>query len=166
MISPIFLLPFLRSVRFGLTFNLMAILLTSFVKLLPKLFFDFELIPYEIRDLDSVEDMKQSFLRFFFFTDQYIYLFVFGITIGYFLKERPLLIRKLTKTKLARLTLTLISYSSMVLAIVWSEDFKDINKDQNQANLMIWFVLGDILWSMGLIWTIFLLRKPKKGTIN
>jgi hypothetical protein len=34
-------------------------------------------------------------------------------------------------------------------AIIWGENFKDLDKTPNKVNLLLWFSLGKILWSLG-----------------
>ncbi|CAG2110254.1 unnamed protein product [Medioppia subpectinata] len=47
-------------------------------------------------------------------------------------------------------------YAMSVLGIVWSENFKDMNKIQNKLNLNIWFIFGKILWSFGNLQILYL----------
>jgi hypothetical protein len=50
-----------------------------------------------------------------------------------------------------------------VLAIVWGENFKDINESANKLNLILWFSSGKILWSLGNSWIIYALYTGSKG---
>jgi hypothetical protein len=51
-----------------------------------------------------------------------------------------------------------------VLAIVWGENFKDINESANKLNLILWFSSGKILWSLGNSWIIYALYTGSKGS--
>src|SRR4051812_30829076 len=99
LIAPLFMAPFLKSVKFGLIFNTIAILVFGFVKIIPKLFFDIHIIPYEISKFNIIEDMKHSLVRYFLFTDQYIYVFILGIMTGYFIRRRSDFINSLIDTR-------------------------------------------------------------------
>ncbi|CAG2113110.1 unnamed protein product [Medioppia subpectinata] len=57
-------------------------------------------------------------------------------------------------------------YAMSVLGIVWSENFKDMNKIQNKLNLNIWFIFGKMLWSFGNVWLIYSVYSNRNGAVN
>ena len=163
IISPIFLVPFLKSFKFGLIFNTIAILVFSFIKIIPKLFFGLNVIPFEISKFNSIKDIKHSMSRTLLFADQYIYIFIVGIVFGYFLRKRTKYFRQLASTKYWKYLLSIVFYSLCFSSVIWSENFKDINIEQNQLNFISWLILANIFWSFGIIWTIILFVEEGKG---
>jgi len=157
------MLPFKYSPKFGFIFNTIAIIITSFLNIVPKLYFGYKLLPYEIKQLNSIQDMKASLMRYQSFTDQYLVMFIIGIIIGYIIREKNSFIKYLVRNKFWSILLSFICYSLPVLALIWSQDFSDINKTQNKLNINLWFIFGKILWSFGNIWLIFVIYFNKNG---
>ena len=156
------MIPFLKSFKFGLIFNSIAIIVFSFVKLIPKLFLEIH-FPNEVSKFETTLDLKHAFYRYIAFTDQFVNIFIFGIIIGYLLTKRKLWIKRFTNNRMSKVGFTILSYSLSFSSIAWSENFKDIDREVNQYNIITWFVLGNLLWSMGMIWTIFILYRNDKS---
>ena len=159
VIAPIFLVPLHYSATWGLIFNSVIFIGTSFVKVVPKLYFDYKLIPFEVSQLDELMEIKQSFFRFFTYTDQYIYLFILGIMAGFVIRTYPDLLDILTKNRCRTVPLTILSVAVGLYAIIWSENFKYIDKKHNQLDISAWFVCGMIFISILLIWLTILYFK-------
>jgi hypothetical protein len=51
--------------------------------------------------------------------------------------------------KIFSLTLWIVFPLFCSSAIIWSENFKDLDITPNKLNLLLWFSLGKILWSLG-----------------
>ena len=156
------MIPFLKSFKFGLIFNSIAIIVFSFVKIIPKLFFGIH-FPNEVLKFETIDGLRSALFRYITFTDQFLNIFIFGIIIGYLLTKRKLFIKRLTNNTIVKHMFTILSYSLSFLSIAWSENFKDIDREVNQYNIITWFVLGNLLWSIGLIWTIFILYQNEKS---
>ena len=153
---------FKYSSKLGYTLNLLFLPIACFATIAPKVISDFKIIPFDISELYSIKTMKYCLLRFFIYTDQYLSLFIVGIIVGYFLRNKEKTDRLLTKTSV-RLLIGLLCYSMSVLGVAWSENFKDMNVTPNKLNLSLWFVFGKILWAIGNIWLIYDVFSKKNG---
>ncbi len=148
MISPIILIPMHCWPTIGVTLNIIAIIFGSITSILPK-FLGLPIAPFEVSDMDSVDQIQRSLRRYNMGTEQFITPFVTGILIGYLITNRS----KFTKTfnKIFIIIILWILFAVLSSsAIIWGENFKDINKTPNKLNLLLWFSLGKILWSLGL----------------
>ena len=162
ILSPLFMLPLKYSPKKGLIFNYFVIIFGCFLSILPKLIFGTKIIPFEVSDMNSINEMKYSFVRFSIFTDQNLSVFVIGIIVGFLMKNKSLYHKFLMNIN-NRIFLSILCPILSIIAIIWSENFKDINESPNQLNLMVWFAFGKILWSFGNIWFIYFLFTGSKG---
>ncbi|XP_054158436.1 uncharacterized protein LOC128956747 [Oppia nitens] len=88
ILSPIFMLPFTKSPKFGYIFNTLALIPAFVAKILPNVLFGTKLIPYEAADSYLLDNMRYSVSRSIIYPDQYLSLFIIGIMLGYSLRNR------------------------------------------------------------------------------
>lgn len=116
-------------------------------------------MPFEVSQLDQLSDIKQSFWRFYIFTDQYIYLFIFGILVGFVVRTYPDLLEMLTKNRYRTVPITLVSIGVGAYGILWSENFKYIDKKHNELDIDAWYICAMLFISLLLAWLIILYYK-------
>jgi hypothetical protein len=146
----------------GFILNFLLIIFGCFLTIITRFLFGFKLIPYEVSEMYSLTEMKRSFVRFSITTDQNLSVFVIGIIVGYLLRNRSVY-NKFFNQKYNRILLSIFCPVLCVLAIIWGENFKDINESANKINLILWFASGKILWSLGNSWIIYALYTGSKG---
>ena len=156
------MLPFIISARLGYTLNLLILPIASFLTIAPKFIYNYKLIPFETSEVHSIEEMKKCFYRFYCHPDQYLCLFVLGIIVGYAMRNRQPFDAVLKKRRI-RVTVAILCYSSSLLGIIWSENFKDMNEPQNKLNLNVWFTFNKLFWMIGNIWIIYDFHSRHRG---
>ncbi|XP_054159959.1 nose resistant to fluoxetine protein 6-like [Oppia nitens] len=155
LIAPIFMIPYKVMPRYGYITSLLIFTFGCFATIAPKVIQGLRLIPYEISEIYTIADTKYCLFRFMLYTDQFVSIFIIGLTTGYILRhEKSLLDLLYHKNKYISHSIGFICLTTSVLGVVWSERFKDINQIPNKLNLDIWFVFGKILWTFGNIWLI------------
>ena len=156
------MLPFKRSATFGYTCNAFLFLMACLASIAPRLFFGYKLMPYEVSEVSSMDQIKYSNYRFMTFPDQYIHVYIIGIVIGYLLRNGPTL-NKVVKTNSMRTLIAIVCVLISFSGIAWSENFREFNKPQNKVNLFVWFVSAKVLWMTGNVWFICLIESYKNG---
>jgi uncharacterized membrane protein len=95
-----------------------------------------------------VDQFKQSLFRYNIGPEQSLIPFIIGILIGFLITRREYF-SSFFHQKIILLTLWLVFPIFCVSAIIWGENFKDLDITPNKLNLLLWFSLGKILWSLG-----------------
>jgi len=80
--------------------------------------------------------------------EQFLTPFIIGILIGFLIAKRKYFSSFFNK-RFFSLTLWIIFPLFCSSAIIWGENFKDVDITPNKLNLLLWFSLGKILWSLG-----------------
>jgi hypothetical protein len=146
IISPLILIQLHYSPKIGMIFTSILIIISCFFGILPKLL-GLPIAPFEVSEMVSVDQIKKSFLRFFK-AEQFLTPFVTGILIGFLIANKENFSKFFNK-KFISIILWLLFPLLCSSAIIWGENFKDINTVPNKPNLLLWISLGKILWSLG-----------------
>lgn len=159
IISPIILIPLYYSPIIGIILNVIAILIGCVACILPQ-FFGLPIAPFEVSDMTSIDQIQRSLVRYNVGPEQCITPFVTGLLIGYLIIHRSKFLSK-TMVSVSLWILFIVLSSS---AIIWGENFKDLDVIPNKIDLMLWFSLGKILWASG-CGALILVLCAGKGTI-
>ncbi len=147
IISPLILVPLYYSTKFGIIFISFSIIASCFVQLLPK-FFGLPIAPFEISDIISVDQFQKSIFRYNLRPEQSLISFIIGILIGFLITNKEMFTNVFNK-KFVPIILWIIFPLFCSSAIIWGENFKDFEIAPNILDLLLWFSLGKILWSLG-----------------
>ena len=154
LISPLFMVPFKYSPKFGYLFNFALVFIIGFVNIFVKLVFGPKLLPFEITEIHSLEDHKYALNRYITIPDQYLSLFIIGVIFGYFLRNRQTF-DNFVRKRFIRLFIGILCYSTTVLILVWNQTFRRLDQKPNKLSLNLWFGFAKIFWSFGNLWLIY-----------
>ncbi len=161
IISPLILIPLYYSTKFGIIFTLFSIIASCFVQILPKLF-GLPIAPFEVSDMVSLDQFQKSFFRYNLRPEQSLISFIIGILIGFIIANKEILTKFFNK-KLVPIILWIVFPLFCSSAIIWGENFKDLEIAPNKLNLLLWFSFGKILWSLGCGSLILVLYTGNRG---
>ncbi len=143
IISPLILIPLYYSTKFGIIFISFSIIVSCFAQIFPKLF-GLPIAPFEISDINSVDQFKKSIFFYNFRPEQSLIYFITGILIGFLIANKENF-SKLFNKKLISIILWIIFPHFCSSAIIWGEIFKDLEMASNKLHLLLWFSFGKIL---------------------
>ena len=150
--------------KFGLTFTIITTIFSCFVSLISRIWLP--IAPLEIADMNSLEMIEQSIVRYNIGTEQYLTPFLTGILIGYIIANKSKY-SKIFNTNTFTTPIIWILFGLLCSsAVIWGENFKDIDLTPNKTNLLLWFSLGRILWSSGCGCLLLVLCIKREGLIE
>ena len=151
--------------KFGLIFTIITTILCCFVSLIPRII-GLPIAPFEVSDMNSVDLIELSINRYNFGTEQYLTPFLTGILIGYIIANKSKY-SKIFNTNTFTTPIIWILFGLLCSsAVIWGENFKDIDINPNKINLLLWYSLGKLLWSTGCGCLLLVLCLGKKGLIE
>jgi len=155
------MVPLHYSPKVGIILNILLIAFGSFASILPK-FLGLPIAPFEVSEMDSVKQIQRSLVRYNIGFEQCLTPFLSGILVGYLVANKSKFSNFFNKKFISSLLwiLFLLMTSS---AIIWGENFKDLDLIPNKLNLLLWFSLGKVLWSLGFATLILLLCTGSGG---
>ncbi len=98
--------------------------------------------------MDSVDQIRTSFIRYGTATEQYLTPFITGILIGFLIANKEKF-KKIFNKKSVPIILWILFPLFCSLAIIWGENFKDLDIAPNEVNLLLWLSFGKVMWSLG-----------------
>ncbi len=128
------------------------IIIGCFLSIVPKLFYGFNIAPYEASTMNSVLEIRHSLLHYLGSTQQNISTFIIGLIVGYLIRKKPNLN---TGGKLGNLILWITLPLLPPIASYWSESFKASEGEFSQLSFIMWFLSGRVMWSLGYGWIVF-----------
>jgi len=132
-------------------YNIFCVLIGCAICTIPKLVFGIR-TPYEIVDMSSFQEVKNSLMQYWMGVHQHISTFSIGILVGYLIKHKPNLN---FGGKFGELLIWILAPICTVLAIVWNEKFSYIETKTTHLENMIWIAFGKVLWSLGFAWILY-----------
>ncbi len=147
IISPLILIQLHYSTKIGIVFSTILIIASLVTNILPKLQ-GLPIAPFEVSLMDSVDQIRTSFIRYSTATEQYLTPFITGILIGFLITNKEKF-KNFFDKKFVPTILWIFFPLFCSSAIIWGENFKDINIAPNEVNLLLWLSFGKVMWSLG-----------------
>ncbi len=147
IVSPLILVQLHYSTKIGIILSFILIIASLIANVLPKLL-GLPIAPFEVSLMDSVDQIRTSFIRYSAATDQYLTPFIIGILIGFLIANKEKF-KNFFDKKLVPIILWIFFPLFCSSAIIWGENFKDINITPNEVDLLLWLSLGKVMWSLG-----------------
>lgn len=157
--APILLLT-LNFKRFGFVFLIFLAIIGCYLSIIRKLFFGLNIAPFEVSNMNSVQDIRHSFLHYLGSTEQNISTFIIGLIYGFLIRKRPNLN---TGGRIGNLILWIVLLSLPPIASYWSEGFKALKGGFSQFSFIMWFLSGRAMWALGYGWIIFACCTKRAG---
>ncbi len=147
IVSPLILIQLHYSTKIGIIFSTILIIASCFASILPR-FLGLPITPFEVSDMVSVDQIKTSFMRYNLGIEQFLTPFITGILIGFLIANKEKFSKFFNKIFIS-IILWIVFPLFCASAIIWGENFKDVNITPNKLNLLLWFSFGKVLWSLG-----------------
>jgi len=127
--------------------NISLVFIGSFASLLPK-YFGLPIAPFEVSEMNSIDEIGRSIVRYNIGPEQYFAPFMMGIIVGYLIQNRSKFF-SLSNKNFILVSLWILFPLLSSSAIIWAQNFENINITPNKLDLLLWFSLGKILWAVG-----------------
>jgi hypothetical protein len=147
----------------GIVFNIILITIASILCVIPRIIYELKIMPYEVSDMTSFDDIRHSYARYNFYADQHLIPFIFGVIAGYLIrnetKQKLILINRMSM----QVILWLLSILMIISAIIWTENLDDTAFAANYKSLVYWLPFTKIMWSSAIVWFIYALCTGRVG---
>ncbi|CAG2116057.1 unnamed protein product, partial [Medioppia subpectinata] len=124
-----------------------------FLSIVPRLFMDFRIMPYEVDRMESTREMSHSFIHYLGSTEQNISTFIVGLVWGYLIRCKPDALNKVGKNGVLCLWVGFMILPQ--IASAWGETFKATKGGFNEKSFLVWFLSGRVLWALGYGWIVY-----------